>query len=100
MMILTIIKMQGLAGKRREILQTVKELHSKAALEKGCLAANYYEDIDNRDIHYILEKWETEEDLERYKHSKTYKVLLGLEALLAGPLDIQHTIQCGSEAKF
>ena len=96
-MILTIIKLHGLAGKRREILQTIRELDSKAAQEMGCVDATYYEDIDNRDIHYILEKWKTEGDLERYKRSKPYKVLLGLEVLLAGPLEIQHTIQCKPE---
>ncbi|TKB07284.1 putative quinol monooxygenase [Desulforhopalus sp. IMCC35007] len=99
-MILSVIKMHGLAGKRREILQTIKELVSRATQEKGCMATAYYEVIDNKDIHYILENWKTEEDLERYKRSKAYKVLLGLEALLAGPLEIQHTIQCESEVKL
>ncbi len=100
LMILTIIKMHGRSTKRREIVQTIKELGCKAAQEVGCVDAEYYEDKDNRDIHYILEKWKTEEDLERFKRSKTYKVLLGLEVLLAGPPEIHHTIQCKSEANL
>ncbi len=95
-MILTIIKMHGRSTKRREIIQTIKELDNKAMLEKGCVTATYYESIDDQDVHYILEEWETREDLERYKSSKTYNVLLGLEALLVGPPEIQHTIQCRS----
>ena len=96
-MILTIIKMHGRSTKRREIIQTIKELDSKAAQEEGCVTAAYYEDIDNQDVHYILEQWETREDLERYKGSTAYNVLLGLEALLKEPLQIQHTFQCLSE---
>ena len=93
-MILTIVKMHGQSTKRREILQTVKELNSKAVQEKGCIAATYYEDIENQDVHYILEERKTREDLERYKSSTAYNVLLGLEVLLKEPLQIQHTIQC------
>jgi len=44
-----------------------------------------------------MEEWETREDLERYKESTTYNVLLGLEALLVEPLQIQHTYQCKTE---
>lgn len=95
-MILTIIKMHGKPAKRREILQTIKGLDGMTLLEEGCIAATYFEDIDNKDIHFILEEWKTEKDLERYKSSKTYNVLLGLEALLVGPPEIQHTIQCRS----
>lgn len=98
-MILTIIKMHGQPAKRREILQTIRELDGRAVQEEGCMAATYFEDIENKDIHFILEEWKTEKDLERYKSSKTYKVLLGLKALLVEPPEIQHTIQCKSYTK-
>lgn len=96
-MILTIIKIHGLSTKRKEILQTIKELDSKAAQQEGCVAAGYYEDLDDRDIHYILEEWESQADLDRYKRSKFYNALLGLEALLTQPLEIQHTLKCKTE---
>lgn len=96
-MILTIIKMHGRSTKRKEILQTIKELDSKATQQEGCVATGYYEDMDDRDIHYILEEWRSAKDLERYKNSKSYNALLGIEALLTEPLEIQHTLKCKSE---
>lgn len=98
-MILTIIKVHGQSTKRREILQTIKELVGKMAQQEGCVAATYYEDMDDKDIHFILEQWKTEKDLERYTRSKAYSVLLGIEALLVKPLEIQHTIQCISKVR-
>lgn len=93
-MILTIIKMHGRSTKRKEILQTVKELDNLVSQQEGCVGAGYYEDLDNIDIHYILEEWESRQDLERYMRSKSYNALLGIEALLTQPLQIQHTLRC------
>lgn len=96
-MILTIIKLHGRSTKRKEILQTIKELDSKAAQQEGCVATGFYEDMNDRNVHYILEEWESREDLERYMRTKSYNVLLGIEALLKGPLEIQHTHKCKTE---
>jgi quinol monooxygenase YgiN len=89
--------MHGRSAKRKEIIQTIKDLDSDVAQQEGCVTAGYYEDLDDRDVHYILEEWKSQDDLERYKRSRSYNALLGLEALLIEPLEIQHTLKCSSE---
>ena len=94
-MIITTIKIHGLKQKRKEIFQTLTELVDEMpAKQAGCLRANLYEDLENKDIHYLMEEWATRKDLEDYRKSGSLAVLLGLEALLVEEIDIKHAVLC------
>lgn len=93
-MILTTIKVHGQSAKRKEIIQTINELAGRMADDEGCLKADLYIDIDDKDTFYFMEEWSTLGDLEKYKKSKSLTVLLGLESLLVEGLEIKHAIKC------
>ena len=96
-MILTTIRVHGKTSKRKEIVQTIKDLADKTAKDKGCLKADLYMDMEDKDTLYFLEEWNTKRDLEKYKTSKSLAVLLGVEALLVESLEIKHAVKCESE---
>ena len=62
--------------------------------ESGCIGVNLYRDVDNRDIVYLLEKWLTQEDLDTYRRSPAYAILLGLETLLVSSPEIDDVYCC------
>lgn len=96
-MIITTIKLHGLPQKRKEIEQTITGLADGMAKYEGCHNANLYQDMHDKDIFYLMEEWKTAVDLERYKKSKSYAVLFGLESLLVEALDIKHAVKCISK---
>ena len=93
-MIFTTIKLHGLTHKRREILQTVSGLVDRMPCDSGCLGVDIYQDIENRDIFYLHEKWNSKKDLEEYKKSNSLAVLMGIRALLVESIEIKHSIKC------
>ncbi len=95
-MILTTIKLHARSEKRKEILQTVNGLSSLMLSRSGCLGVNLYLDVDDRDIVYVLERWLSKKDLERYRKSKSFSILLGLETLLVSSPEI-NDVNCCTE---
>lgn len=96
-MIITTIKMHGLPQKRKEIIQTVRGLADQMAKADGCNHADFYQDLHDKDIFYLMEEWNTATDMENHKKSKSYAVLFGLEALLVESLEIKHAVKCKFE---
>ena len=99
-MIMTTIKLPGISGKRREIIQTIQGIINQSAENKGCLKADLYQGIDDKDILYFNEEWQTEKDLEEFKASKFMAVLKGLGPLLEEPLKIEHVVKITSYACY
>ncbi len=93
-MIITTIKIHGRSQKRKEIIQTIKGLADQMVQFEGCSNANFYQDIANKDIFYLIEEWKTVGDLEKYLKSKSIAVLFGIETLLIESLEIKHGIKC------
>lgn len=92
-MIITTIKIHCRRDKRKEIVQTIKGLTEQLTTDGGCLRADLYQDLDNKDTLYFTEDWPTRKDLEKYKTSKSMSVLLGLETLLAEAVEIKHAVK-------
>lgn len=96
-MITTTIKLHCLPQKRKEIMQTIKQLRSKILQDDGCNHAEFYRDLHNDDVLYLVEEWQSVNVLEKHRKSKSYAVLFGLQALLVEPLEINHAIKCEFE---
>lgn len=92
-MILTTIKIHGRAEKRTEIVQTIRGLSEQLIEREGCLKADLYQDLDDKNIFYLLEVWPTRKHLESHMTSKSQAVLLGLETVLAKSLEIYHAVK-------
>ena len=96
-MIITTNKIICQKGKRKEIVQTIKGLVEQLIQEEGCVNADLYQDLDDKDILYFTEEWQTKKALENYKTSKSLAVLLGLETLLAESLEIKQAVKLEKE---
>ena len=92
-MIITTIKIHCRKGKRKEIVQTIKALTEQLTKDEGCIKADLYQDLDDKDTLYFMEEWQSRKNLEKYKTSKTLAVLLGLETLLADSVEIKHAVK-------
>lgn len=99
-MLITTIKLHGRPEKRKEIMQTLKGLTRQLAKDRGCLRADLYQDIDDKDTLYVIEEWRSQEDLDRYKSSRSLAVLLGLESLLVKPAEIQHAVKLAGKTQL
>jgi quinol monooxygenase YgiN len=81
-MIIATVKLRGREEKRREILQTISGLGDQVRMIKGCFDVNSYQDINDQDTFYLVEEWQTQQDLDEYLHSKLFSALLGIRTIL------------------
>jgi quinol monooxygenase YgiN len=78
---------------QKEVSQTLLSMIEPMGKEKGCMSYSVFCDMENENIHCLIEEWETRENLDRHLASKNFRVLLGAESLLNEPLEIQiHTV--------
>lgn len=85
------IKMTVPAGKRKEVLQTVKAILGPIRREQGCISCNCYVDVEDENIVFFKEEWQTREDLDSHLRSDRFGVLIGAMSLLTVEPDIRFT---------
>lgn len=88
-MITATIKLQSRPEKRKEIAQAVKEIAYQIEKNTKCRQVITYWDIDDENTFILVEDWSTEHDLNEYRSSRLFSVLLGVHPLLAYPMEIE-----------
>jgi len=68
--------------KRKEVLQTFKEILGPIRREQGCISCNCYVDVEAENIIFFKEEWKTSEDLVTHLRSVHFGVLIGAMKLL------------------
>ena len=81
-MIIFNMKMIALPEKSIELKQTLLALVEPTRKEKGCLACDGFQDIENQNEFCLIEHWESRKDLEEYQTSDRFAVLVGARSLL------------------
>ena len=94
-MITTKTKLSFNLNNRKEILQTVYRLSELDLKSKGCLKAEVWKDVSDKNILYLVEEWSSDKDMEKHNQSKSMAVLCGLQFLLVEDLQTIHTVQMG-----
>jgi quinol monooxygenase YgiN len=87
-MILVIIRMGVLSEKRKELSQTIASLIGSVRTEKGCLRCNFCQNIEDENELYLLEEWDTHENLIGHQKSERFRILLGAMNLLKRPYEM------------
>jgi quinol monooxygenase YgiN len=91
-MILVIIRMKVPSEKRMELSQAITSLSGSIRMEKGCNRCDFCQSIKNENRLFLIEEWDTEENLKDHMNSKLYKVLRGATNLLGEPYEMRfHT---------
>jgi quinol monooxygenase YgiN len=77
--------MKVLSEKRLELTQTITSLSGSIRMEKGCQSFDFCQSIDDENRLFLLEEWDTEENLMTHLKSDHFRVLRGAMNLLKEP---------------
>ena len=92
-MILVIIRMVVLPEKRMVLSQTIALLSGAIRMEKGCRRCDFCQSIEDENRLFLLEEWDTQENLMAHQKSEHFRVLRGAMNLLKEPYEIMfHTV--------
>ena len=86
-MILLTIRMKAPSGKRMELSQTIASLSGSIRMEKGCNRCDFCQSIEDENRLFLLEEWDTEENLMTHLNSNHFRVLQGAMNLLKEPYE-------------
>ncbi len=87
-MILVIIRMKVLSEKRIELSQTIASLSGSIRIEKGCRRCDFCQSIEDENRLFLLEEWDTQENLKSHLNSARFRVLRGAMNLLKEPYEM------------
>jgi quinol monooxygenase YgiN len=92
-MILVIIRMKVLSEKRMELSQTITSLSGSIRMERGCQRCDFCESTEDENRLFLLEEWDTKENLMTHLKSEHFRVLRGAMNLLKEPYErVFHTV--------
>jgi len=92
-MVLVIIRMKVLSEKRMELSQTIASLSGSIRTEKGCKRCDFCQSMEDENRLFLLEEWDTQENLKSYLKSGSFRVLRGAMNLLKEPYEMMfHTV--------
>jgi len=92
-MILVITRMKVLPEKCMELSQTIASLIVSIRTEKGCNRCDFCQSSEDENRLFLLEEWDTRENLMNHLKSGRFKVLRGAMNLLREPYEMMfHTV--------
>ena len=92
-MTLLIIRMSVLSEKSRELSQTIASLSLSTRMEKGCKRCDFCRSIEDENRFFLLEEWDTQENLKNHLKSEHFKIIRGATNLLQEPYEVMfHTV--------
>jgi quinol monooxygenase YgiN len=87
-MILVIIRMKVLSEKRMELSQTIALLIGSIRAEKGCKRCDFCQSTEDENRLWLLEEWDTRENLKSHLKSGRFRILRGAMNLLKEPYEM------------
>jgi quinol monooxygenase YgiN len=87
-MIPVIIRMKVHSEKRLELSQTITLLSGHIRMEKGCRRCDFCQNVEKENELYLLEEWDTRENLMNHLKSERFRVLRGAMNLLQEPYEM------------
>lgn len=86
-MALVIIRMKVIPEKRMELSQTITSLCGSILMEQGCRRCDLCQSMEDENLLFLIEEWNTRENLMNSIKSEHFKVLRGAMNLLQEPYD-------------
>ena len=74
--------MKVLSEKRMELSQTLTSLSGSTRVEKGCKRCDFCQSVEDESRLFLLEEWDTRENLKNHLKSENFKVIRGAMNLL------------------
>ena len=79
--------MNVLSEKRMELSQTVASLSGLIRMEKGCRRCDFCQSVEDENRLFLLEEWDTQENLMAHLKSEHFMVFRGAMNLLQKPYE-------------
>jgi quinol monooxygenase YgiN len=79
--------MKVVSEKRLEFSQTIASLSVSTRMEKGCRRSEICQSIEDENRLFLLEEWDTQENLTAHLRSEPFMVLRGAMNLLKEPYE-------------
>ena len=70
-----------------ELSQTIASLSSSIKMEKGCNRCDFCQSTEDENRFFLLEEWDTQENLMTHLKSEHFKVIRGAMNLLQEPYE-------------
>ena len=87
-----LIELMPLAGKRQEIIELLQFSADRLSTKPGCLGSGVYEACNAERTIFYLERWRSEEELNRHIQSNLYLAVLNVLDLAAQAPDISFNV--------
>ena len=92
-MILVVPRMKVLSEKRTELSQTIASLIGSIRMERECNRCEFCQSNEDGNRLFLLEEWDTRENLKGHLKSERFRILLGAMNLLKRPYEMMiHTV--------
>jgi quinol monooxygenase YgiN len=88
-MIIVTMEMTVLPEKQKELLQTLQAISASTHKFKGCISSHIFQDMENESTLSLIQKWETQGDLDNHLRSDEFSALLGTDNLLSKPFEFK-----------
>ena len=80
--------MKVLSEKRMELSQAIASLVRSIRTEKGCKRCDFCQDVEDDNRLFLLEEWDSQENIKSYMKSGRFGVLRGAMNLLKEPYEM------------
>jgi len=81
-MVIVTFKLYGKPESRLEIRQSLNGIAGKVKKLDGCNDTEIYQDIDDKDTFFMVEKWDKQRQLDDHMKTSLFSALLGIRVLL------------------
>ena len=87
-MVIMVLRVTVAPKNRAEIVKIIKPIVNPIETQPGCLLFRLYSETDNDDALLLLQKWRSQEDLDRFIRSRDFKRVLAVMDLANKPPEI------------
>ena len=72
-MVKVIAKLTVKPGTNHVFVEAFEELTKESRKEAACISYHLYQDLNNENIYYTVEEWQSEEGLQQHMHAPHFK---------------------------
>jgi quinol monooxygenase YgiN len=88
-MINVILQMSVSPERREDFIELVKGISEPTRVLKGCTSYYLGQSVEEENMFFVVEEWESQRDLENFIQSDTYRRLLLAMELLSRPPEVK-----------
>jgi quinol monooxygenase YgiN len=88
-MIIATLRMSVSPDKRDDVLTTLLLVMGPTLAQHSCISYRLYQDVEDENLMFLVQEWESRDALETHIRSKDYRKILAVMELANEPPDIQ-----------